>query len=511
MTRRRPPAVLLGLGLTAWGAMLASAHAQDVDGRATPAPLRLSTSASLTETLTDNRRLTRDAQADAITDARANVHALLNSARVRGFFDYGLSGLVHARESSLNDVRHALATAVTSELVERRGFVDVRGSVQQNSRSAFGTQSVSRTRGDANRVETASGSVSPYWRGRIGRLADVEARYSLAATRSRGTDAGENTTRTGLLNVGRDFGRSSMWSLQALHQNVDYTLGRDTVLQRVEGTLGTALHPDLFTALTAGSESTDLATIQRKRRATYGLQARWTPSERTQAQAMVRRSFFGNAHAVSVTHRTPRTAWSFNATRDLSSGQGQAVVRLGSAYELLFQQFASIEPDPLRRDVIVRNFLALRGIDPELDVRLGLLVSAVTLRSDRSLAFALVGRRVTVTMLLSRDETTRLSSLDNAPALGDLLSDSRVRQNGVSLNVSHRLTSTVALDLAAAWKRTQGDTTRTETTLKSALLTWSNQLSARSTVSLSLRHAEFESTTNPYDENAVLATLSRRF
>ena len=58
---------------------------------------------------------------------------------------------------------------------------------------------------------------------------------------------------------------------------------------------------------------------------------------------------------------------------------------------------------------------------------------------------------------------------------------------------------------------TQGTDTRAGTELKSATLTWSDQLGRRTTASLSLRYSVFNSTTDPYREGAITASLSQRF
>ena len=51
-----------------------------------------------------------------------------------------------------------------------------------------------------------------------------------------------------------------------------------------------------------------------------------------------------------------------SSSRDVSDpSAGQPGHRLGTAYDLFYSQFASVEPDPTKRDQLVRSFLATRA------------------------------------------------------------------------------------------------------------------------------------------------------
>src|SRR5678815_3815882 len=59
---------------------------------------------SVTETFTDNRHLTtNNRQSDLITQISPGLHMTSTGGRVRGFFDYSLTGLLYARDSSSNE------------------------------------------------------------------------------------------------------------------------------------------------------------------------------------------------------------------------------------------------------------------------------------------------------------------------------------------------------------------------------------------------------------------------
>ena len=504
-----------GTGRTPGKAPLLARDVRLVAALAVEAPLRITPSVSLIETVTDNRGLNAERRADAITEGRVNLNAALTGPYLRGYVDYGLSGTAHARDEDYNDLRHALAASAIAQVVPNKGYVDVRASIDQRLVSAFGTQSVSpTTRGDDNRAETATASIAPYWTSRLGSFADLDLRYALSMTRSKGTDRGDQTSRTATVRLG-DASRRISWGLLATRQEVDFALGRDTIIDSATVLAGWMPHPDFAFTLTGGRERTDLVTLERQSYSTYGVQLRWRPTERTLAQGSWQHRFFGPSHQFSLSHRTPRTVWSLSSSRDLSTGNGEAQVRIGTTYDLMFQQFASVEPDPIRRDLLVRSFLTSRGIDPRLDVQVGLLVSAVTLQREDSLAFSLLGRHLTVTTQFARSRNSSLSRFDSGVALGELASG-RVEQRAATTNVSYRLSPRSAVDATVGWTRSTGESTGTVpevqgTRLRSLQLNWSLQLTPRSAVSLGARHARFDSPTSPYEENALLASFTQRF
>ena len=118
---------------------------------------------------------------------------------------------------------------------------------------------------------------------------------------------------------------------------------------------------------------------------------------------------------------------------------------------------------------------------------------------------------VRTTLLLSAFQTNT-QGLDGAgPVSGDLANGNSVRQNGQSVNLSHRLTPISAIS---------ADFTRTHvisaaggqgTDLRSLTVSWSTRFGAHLNGSLSLRRAVFEAAVNPYSENALIANLRVQF
>jgi len=467
-------------------------------------------SVSLRQTFTDNQDLQTVKRSEAITEATAGLRISSGAGRLRGALDYALTGSHHWRDNDANELRHFLNAAATAELIEGTAFVDLRGSYTQQAISAFGVQSPDRSLSERNQSDVASLTVAPYLRGRLGGAARYEARASVESTRAKGTDASDVDNASAALHVDSGGGGAPLgWSANATHNVSDFKAGRRTFDSRIRAGLSYTIGREWRVGLTAGTERTDILALDAESTTTWGAQLEWTPSERTSLSANVERRFFGNAHSLRFAHRTPNTAWAVSDTRDVSTSSSQGNASFGSAYDLFFRQFASTEPDAVRRDALVRAYLQTNGINPNAVVIGGFLASAATLQRTQSASVALVGARNTVTLQATASRSERADQLTTR--FDDLSSAREVRQRGLSLAWAHRLTPLSSINVTGAYQRSLGDVATQETTLKSISAAWSIPWGARSSVSVGARHAEFDSSTTPYDENAVFAAIRVSF
>ena len=485
------------------------AHAQDAPpvGRA----YLIEPSASITETFTDNNGLTTDKRSDLITQASVGLRASANSARLRGFLDYSLSGLVYTNNTARNELRNALNAFATASLVENRVFVDIGGNISQQGVSAFGQQTPDSAVANPNRVEVSTFSLSPYVVGHLGSFADYEARLSYSATRSDSSVTSDSNTSAGRFRLGGKTALAVLgWSAQLTHTEIDYSLGRHTEDDLARGVLTWAVTPQFAVAAIGGTESNNYVSLDKQSHAVSGFSVNWKPSERTTLFAERENRFFGESHAVTLTHRTARTVWAYSDLRDIASLPGQAALgSVGTAFDLFFQQFASVEPDPVLRRQLVNSFLQVNGISPSAQRLTAFQTSAVTLQRTQNLSFALLGIRDTLSFTASQSNSRRL---DVVATVGDDFSSTEViRQRGLSVDLAHRLTPLSSVSLNATYQRTTGSLDAQATSLKSLSAQWSNRLGRRTDFSLGARHAVFDSSTSPYDESAVYASLRLQF
>jgi len=505
--------VRMGASLVA--VAVASVHAQPDAGPGEGAARRgfsITPTLSVTETLTDNALLSSsDRRADLVSQVSPGIRMSSTGGRFRGFLDYSLTGIVYANNSHGNDLQNALNGAFNVEAIEKWAFVDVSANISQQLISAYGTRSADSTLINSNRTEVRSFSVSPYVSGRLAGIADYEARVRLDVTRNSTTEAADSKSSLAALRItGDSDGQRVSWSADASHQAYDYTGSRRTEDDRVRGSLYVPLNPQLRVSLIAGVESSNLSTLDKETHSTPGAGIDWYPTERTKLSGQYEKRFFGSSHSLIFEHRTPRTAWRFSDIEDIVTGFGQPVAgQAGTAYNLFFSQFASIQPDPVLRAALVDEFLRVNGIDPTTQLFPGSLAQAPTRQRRQELSFALLGIRDTITFAASQTRGVRVDPLSTA--VDDFANNNLVRQRGLSVTMGHLVTPTAGLNLVVSVDRTSGSTDAQSTTLRTARLHWTDQFGPRGGYSLGIHHSSFSSPLNPYTETGAIATLALRF
>jgi len=456
--------------------------------------------ASIDVTATDNSQLTTQREADLITRASVGISAYASRGRVQGVFDYSLSGVVHARGSDRNELQHRLSTSGSAELIENRLTVDMSGNVSQQAISAFGAQSTDPALGDSNRTQVSTFSISPRLRGTLGSWIGYEARLNGTHSDGGSNTASDSTSATALLRLSSLSGGSRIsWSADLTRQQVDYSLGRRSEQDRLHLVLTFAVNQDLQVSLTGGRETNNFVTLDKTSHNDIGTMLNWRPSPRTNLSASYERLFFGSSHSVQFSYRTPRTAWMLLDSRGVSTSTGQSGVTLGTTYDLFFALLAQEQPDPVLRDQLVRQRLREANLNPNDPVTFGFVPASTSLQRTQSLSAVLFGLRDTITMRVSRTQSSQLDALTNA--------NSDLGQS----NVVQQTTPAASVVLSATWQRTRGQFAAQTSTLGSLALAYTTRLNERADAAAGLRHARFESPTSPYDENAVWANVRMRF
>ena len=466
---------------------------------------------SLTETFTDNVRLAETGrESEQITEISPGIRITMQGARVKGYFDYALSGFFYAQNSSPSRTQNALSTVGSFEAVDNWAFVDFSGSISQQAVSAFGAPSFDHSAVNANRAEVSSYRISPYVRGRLGDIASYEARYSRSVTGSDATAASDVTSADAIVKITGDkaFGNLG-WSADFSRQRIDYRPGRPTEADRFNLGLSYAISPQLSMFVNAGRESNNYTSLDKQSLNTHGLGASWAPSEVTRVFASRSRRSFGDAHNLSFEHRSARTVWRFSDSKDVSAIPNQLGVSSGSIYDLLFTQFASIEPDPAARAQLVNTFLQANGISPNAVVINSFLTSAVSLQRRQDLSFALLGVRDTITFVASRSENTRLDAVSSA--VDDFNDSAVVRQRGFSVNYAHRLTPNHSLGVLVSQQRTSGVSNLQDIKFRFVNVGFSSKLGKRAATTVALRHSVSSGAIAPYTENAIAFSLNVQF
>ena len=209
-----------------------------------------------------------------------------------------------------------------------------------------------------------------------------------------------------------------------------------------------------------------------------------------------------------------RSAWAYSDMKDVSAtGLNAGVGVQGTLFDLFYNAFASREPDPAARTALVNTFLLSNNLNPATPVTTGFLASSATVRRLQNLSFTLLGIRDTLTFSATRSDAQRIDTVVRSN--DDFATFSRLVQQGLGVNYSHRMTPQSSLALAFTQQRNAGTDSivgaSQSTTLRSAIATLSGPVGYRLRGSVSARHSRFDSAANPYHESAVIANLSLQF
>jgi uncharacterized protein (PEP-CTERM system associated) len=460
---------------------------------------------------TDNVNLSAtDPQSDVYLQISPGLSLQSNGGRIRGSLDYSPSFYAYSKASEKNRVTHTLSASLVAEAVENWAFVDVNANASQQSISALGTQTGDPALRTGNQTQVLTYSISPYIKGKLLGNTNYEFRLRAGESRTESSSVSDSRSELALLNLNGVTWVSSLgWASSLQHQVDDFSAGRRTTADRFRGTLNYAFTPQLGLSAFGGYESSNQAGTTRLDGETHGFGFNWQPTERTKVKGEREQRLFGNTYSLSFEHRMPRSVIRYGTGRDVSSGLNNSTGAVVSAYDLYFAQFASIEPDPIRRQALVNSFLLANGISPSSTLGGGFLTSALTLQRRQDLSLGLLGVRSTVTFLLTRTDSRRLD--ESNPGSGDLSAFGGVAQRAFSVNWSHRLTPISNLSLLLSEQRNSGNTATASTKLRLVSLNWSSKLGPQSSVSLGARHSVFDSPTAPYDESAVTGLFSLQF
>lgn len=442
-----------------------------------------------------------------VAELRPGLQLTSRAGRIVGSLNYGLGLSHHSRNNDGDNVQHQLNGSFSAEAIERWLYVDGSATVSQQTVSAFGQQSaIGSTQNNPNQTEVATVSLSPYVRGVFGSAVNYEARYTANATNARRSIAADSSGTTGSLSLSSAIGGTALgWGLLGSTQTSSFRAGRETKSDRYSASLSYTPDVDLSFSLRGGQESTDIAGASKTTYNNWGVGGTWRPTPRTRAQFDTDDRYFGRSYRVLLEHRLASSSVQFSSSRDSSGGADGGAGQRITLYQVFFAQFASIQPDPVLRDLLVLDFLRAQNLDPNSVVSGGFLNTAITVQQRHQLTLSYAGLR----MAASAQAFASSSRVVDAAAITPANQDTR--QWGYLANASYRLTPTASVALTGSRLVTQATATQGSTNLKSVSLSLTDQLARRTSASLSVRYSVFNSATDPYREAGITASLSQRF
>ena len=453
----------------------------------------------------------RDQKSDLLTEISPGFRWSKNQGRIKGNVDYSLNQLLYAKNSNKNELQNALNANGVAELIDNWAFIDVNGSISQQYISAFGTPSFGNTNINDNKTEVSSFKFSPYVRGEFSDFASYEGRYTSSFIKNKSSAASDISSNEGLFRLSsRELFNKLRWGIDVTKSIVDYDPGRRTTADVVRGNLQYPLGSQIVLTAIAGRESDNYITVNKDSRNFSGGGVMWTPAVTTKLSASTENHAYGRTHNLTFEHRTPRTGWYFSDNKNISKTPvDQGSTNLGSIYDLLFSQFISIEPDPVKRARLVNSFLSSNGIDPTTQILGGYSTAGLNMLRSQTLTFALLGVRDTITFSAVRTESQRLN--EGTDAFGDFSNSQRINQNGITVGYSHKVSPVAVLNASITQQTSSNDTGLFATKLRSFGLNYSTRLSNKITSNLGIRRTVSSGDTTSYEESAITGGLNIRF
>lgn len=493
--------------------MSTSARGQELIGDALPArAFEVKPRLSLSETWTNNVQAGNVVGlSDQITEISPGVQIRAESSHLQAYLDYAINKLHFAQNQSSDRLQNSLNAFGTLEAIEKFLFIDVSATIAQQSISALGTQSVIESSINSNQTEVANWRVSPRIQGRLANIANYEARWSRTLVDSK-SDLRSGLGQTDwLVQVSGDTPLQGLaWTLDSSRQTVGFSEGRTTEADLNLLGLGYLLTPQFNLSANIGVESSNYASEAKENFTSRGLGFSWRPSDRTTLSGSTDQRSFGRTHRLDLAHRTGRTAWKLSDAQSTSATPGQSSQgSIGSVYDILFSQFASIEPNPTARAQLVNAYLQVNNLSPNTRVLTPFLSAAQTLSRQQDVLFALLGVRSTLTFIASQTKSQRLDTL--SVAQDDYSTLTQIKQQGLSINFSQRLKPDMSMSVLGSMQKIGGTdgSSGERTSLLSLNLTQS--LAKNATISSTWRHVKTHGASEPTRETALTFNINVLF
>lgn len=509
--RHSRPVAIDRFGLSVVGLLslvAVEAHAAPDPGGDASRPFAVSTSLSVSETLTNNAKLTAtDRRPDLISQVSPGVQLRSAAGWAQGFLNYSLVGVDYARNTSADSIQHSLESAVHAQMLDHHLFLDASASISRQNISALGTQTPDAALHTGNQTQVATLTATPYLAGLL--AGDVAYRlggnYSL--THSSSNQIGDSTDYGGSAHVGTAQTTALIgWGLDVVDDESDYSVGRTTTTRSAVGSL--IFRPDVELQLTlrGGREGTNVKTLDVKYDTTYGGSLRWMPSDRTTLLLADDKRYFGDAYTLSFQHRTARTAWTISGSRQVSSNESAASQgQLMTAFDLVYMQLASKYPDPVTRANQTLLELQLLGLNPLVQIPTGFLTNAVTLDRNLSFSVAYLGLRTSLLLSAQQSDSSRLDPLSTS--VDSLSAGGTFRVRSIALSATHQLTPISSTNLGLSESKTLDRQSGNLVTLRTLTLNWITQLGRRTNFTLGARRS-ISFGASPFAESSLLATFS---
>ena len=273
-----------------------------------------------------------------------------------------------------------------------------------------------------------------------------------------------------------------------------------------------AITPQLRVQVSVGYEDDNFPAAE-YRNVIYGANVQWRPSPRTTAAAGVEHRFFGTSFLARLEYRTPLTAWTVEASRNLSiyPQQLSTWTAAPSVGGLLDQLFRSRIPDPELRQDAVASYLQSQAIPTTLAGAVNFYTQQILLTNNVTVTAALTGVRNNVFLSAYYSRSEPIAGTSTVETVDQALNTNT--QIGTNVLWAYRLTPATTVNSTLFASRTRANPPFTGYTNQGgARVEVDHLLSARTRVFAGARHQALRSDlATEYTESAVFAGIGYTF
>ena len=481
--------------------------------------------ASSALTLTDNVNLAPSGQekADLVLGISVPLGVRRAGPRVKFLAEYVPTVYLYARNGQSDNLQNNLRSFLSVEAVDDYFFIDAIANIYQTYISPFQPRPQSGASITDNRTQQATLGLSPYIRHKTSNGWTYQARSDNFWNTYSGSDLADSV-------ASRFSAEVDSPTRARVSYGLDYTYlyTRDAAQPSAFYQQVARLRPilratrKLNASARLGYESNDYA-VTPYAAAVYGAGIDWTPTPRTRLDGFLEHRFFGPSYGLNFNNRTRRTVWRLSGTRNTTTTIEQPLTqRPGTTAELLNDAYRSRISDPEQREQAVRQFLQGTGLPPSLTQPYSFHTNQVYVSEQWTGSVVLLGRRNTVEFTAFWQQNDPVATGSAAPP--GVTPFTPFRQQGFTLNFSHRLSGFSSVTLSANRLYTQtvdssalaatGQAKSVQDTVRIGL---THQLGQKTDGSIGLRWVNFDSSGSaslvgpPYQELAVLAALAHSF
>ena len=461
---------------------------------------------------------TNTPEKDTIVSLRPSLRILGVGARTTVEGDLAVQAREYVKGTVKDQVYPRGRLAVKTNLVDQWFYVEGSVVAQQTGADPFSLQG--RLTSSIEDLTSYQYRVSPYLSHQLATGVSLLARSDNLWTRRSG-DAALGLTRRdsvvqqNLVKLERQPTPLGA-SVEISSQRSKYPDSEESVLDldAVRAVATYAAGAEVVLGVSTGRERSRFS-FNGKSDALYGGSVEWRPSERTALFARVEHRFFGVGATAQVSHRSPFLALTLRFDREPIAEPSPLLLgpENGDVATLLNAAFTTRYPDPIQRDVIVRNFISSQGLPAVLPGPLDVFPDYVQLRNRLSLNAALLGRTTSVAFGLYGVKAIRLVR-EGGPYLPLPTDASDYREHGLTVDVNRRISPETTLTAILLKTRIDGlgpraGDTSTETSM---VLGVNHSLSPRTVISAGARRRLFSSNVNlPSQESAGFVGTNYRF